>query len=135
MDENNDPNNPFISLHTPIALVALALSVLFFSQIKGVGTATETMRWQSDNADKQIFALKDNRERLARGIEERKPLVAQSEQTQKQFTDLMKDVDELARGGDKDAKTIIDGYGIKVNEPGGAPRASTDSKEPAKESK
>lgn len=133
--DNNEQDNPFISVYTPVALVALALSVLFFSQIKGVGTATENMRWQSSNADKQIFALKDNRERLARAIEERRPLVAQSEQTQKQFTDLMKEVDELARGGDKDAKTIIDGYGIKVNEPGGAPRPSTDSKEPAKDKK
>jgi hypothetical protein len=121
--ENEELSNPFISVHTPIALVALALSVLFFSQIKGVGTASETMRWQAQNADKQIFALKDNRERLARTIEERKALVAQSEQTQRQFTDLMKEVDILARAGDKDAKTIIDGYGIKVNEPGaGAPK-------------
>jgi hypothetical protein len=133
--ENNEPSNPFVSIHTPVALVALALSVLFFSQIKGVGTATETMKWQSSNADKQIIALKENREKLAGAIEERKALVAQSEQTQKQFTDLMKEVDELARGGDKDAKTIIEGYGIKVNEPGGAPRASTDSKEPAKAKK
>jgi hypothetical protein len=120
MDENEDPTNPFVSIHTPVALVALALSVLFFSQVKGVGTASETMRWQAQNADKQIFALKDNRERLARTIEERKTLVAQSEQTQRQFTDLMKEVDALARGGDKDAKTIIEGYGIKVTEPGAA---------------
>ena len=56
--ENEDPSNPFVSIHTPVALVALALSVLFFSQIKGVGTATDTMRWQSSNADKQIVALK-----------------------------------------------------------------------------
>ena len=47
----------------------------------------------------------------------------------------MKEVDELARGGDKDAKTIIDGYQIKVNDPSGTPRAATDSKEPAKDKK
>jgi hypothetical protein len=125
--DNDEPRNPFISIHTPVALVALALSVLFFSQFKGVETATETMRWQRANAEKQIFALKDNREKLGRAIEERRALVAQSEQTQKQFTDLMKEVDALARAGDKDAKTIIEGYGIKVNDPAGAPRASTES--------
>lgn len=125
--ENDEPTNPFVSIHTPVALVSLALSVLFFSQIKGVGTASDTMRWQSSNADKQIFALKDNREKLANAIEERKALVAQSEQTQRQFTELMREVDELARGGDKDAKTIIEGYGIKVNEPGGGTRAASDS--------
>jgi len=109
-----EPTNPFISLHVPVALVALALSVLFFSQIKGVGTATDTMKWQSANADKQIAALKDNKEKLAKAVEERKPLVAQSESLQKTFTDLMKDVNDLAVKGDEDAKKIIVGYGIKI---------------------
>lgn len=109
-----EPSNPFISVHVPVALVALALSVLFFSQIKGVGMATESMKWQSSNADKQIVALKDNREKLAKAIEERKPLVATSEDTQKKFTELMKDVNDLAIGGDEDAKKIIIGYGIKI---------------------
>ena len=107
-------NNPFISIHVPVALVALALSVLFMSQIKGVSTATDTMKWQSTNADKQIAALKDNKEKLAKAIEERKPLVAQSEQLQKTFTELMKDVNDLAVKGDEDAKKIIVGYGIKI---------------------
>ena len=107
-------NNPFLSIHVPVALVALALSVLFMSQIKGVSTATDTMKWQSTNADKQIAALKDNKEKLAKAIEERKPLVAQSEQLQKTFTDLMKDVNDLAVKGDEDAKKIILGYGIKI---------------------
>lgn len=112
--DNQESENPFISIHVPVALVALALSVLFFSQIKGVGTATETMKWQSSNADKQTVALKDNREKLAKAIEERKPLVATSEDTQKKFTELMKDVNDLAIGGDEDAKKIIVGYGIKI---------------------
>ncbi len=119
--ENQEPKNPFVSIHVPVALVALALSVLFFSQIKGVGTATETMKWQSSNADKQIAVLKDNREKLAKAIDERKPLVKTSEETQKTFTDLMKDVNDLAKGGDEDAKKIIDGYQIKIAD---APPAS-----------
>lgn len=110
-------DNPFISLHTPIALVAFALSVLFFGQIKGASASSEALRFQAGNLDKQILGLKDARERLGRSIEERKVLVAQSESTQKQFTDIMKEVDELAKKGDEDAKRIIDGYGIKVNEP------------------
>ena len=106
--------NPFISIHVPVALVALALSVLFMSQIKGVSTATDTMKWQSTNADKQIAALKDNKEKLAKAIEERGLLVKQSEALQKTFTDLMKDVNDLAVKGDEDAKKIILGYGIKI---------------------
>lgn len=123
--DNQEPANPFISIHVPVALVALALSVLFFSQIKGVGTATDTMKWQSSNADKQIVALKDSREKLAKAIEERKPLVATSEDTQKKFTELMKDVNDLAIGGDEDAKKIIVGYGIKIADnqpPAGEPK-------------
>ena len=106
--------NPFISIHVPVALVALALSVLFMSQIKGVSTATDTMKWQSTNADKQIAALKDNKEKLAKAIEERGLLVKQSEALQKTFTELMKDVNDLAVKGDEDAKKIIVGYGIKI---------------------
>ena len=106
--------NPFISIHVPVALVALALSVLFMSQIKGVSTATDTMKWQSTNADKQIAALKDNKEKLAKAIEERGLLVKQSEALQKTFTELMKDVNDLAVKGDEDAKKIILGYGIKI---------------------
>ena len=118
-----EPTNPFISIHVPVALVALALAVLFFSQIKGVGTATDTMKWQSANADKQIVALKDNKEKLAKAVEERKPLVAQSEGLQKTFTDLMKDVNDLAVKGDEDAKKIIVGYGIKIADNPAAPDA------------
>ncbi len=112
--EYQESQNPFISIHVPVALVALALSVLFLSQINGVSTATDTMKWQSTNADKQIVALKDNKEKLAKAIEDRKPLVTQSEQLQKTFTDLMKDVNDLATKGDEDAKKIIVGYGIKI---------------------
>jgi uncharacterized protein YlxW (UPF0749 family) len=112
--ENQEPRNPFISIHVPVALVALALSVLFFSQIKGVGTATETMKWQSTNADKQIDTLKKNKETLAKAVEDRKQLVKTSEETQKKFTDLMKDVNDAAKGGDEDAIKIIKGYGIQI---------------------
>ena len=112
--DNQESQNPFISIHVPVALVALALALLFFSQIKGVGTATETMKWQSANADKQTVQLKANKEILAKAIEERKPLVIQSETLQKTFTEMMKEVNDLMLKGDEDAKKIIDGYGIKI---------------------
>lgn len=106
MDNQND-QNPLLSVHTPIALVALALCILFFNQIKGSGQATETMKWQSENADKQIKELKENGDKLNAVIEQQKPNVAQSEQTQKQFTDLVKELDELSRAGDKDAQQVM----------------------------
>lgn len=112
--DNESPSNPLVSVHVPVALVALALTALFWSQITGATQASKNITWQTSNADKQIVALKENREKLTKAIEERKTNVATAEQTQKQFTDLMKELDKLARTGDKDAKQIIDGYGIKV---------------------
>ncbi len=119
--DTQEPKNPFISVHTPVALLALAISMLFFSQIKGVGTSNETMKWQTANADKQIAALKDNNEKLAKAIEERKPLVTQSEELQKTFTEMMKDVNAIA-DKDEDAKKIILGYGIKIADNQPAPK-------------
>ncbi|MEO6739561.1 MAG: hypothetical protein ABIP20_04865 [Chthoniobacteraceae bacterium] len=112
--DNQEPSNPFVSIHVPMALLALAISMLFFSQIKGVGTSTETIQWQSGNADKQIAAYKDAKDKLSKAIDERKPLVAQSEDLQKTFTDMMREVNGLADKGNDNAKKIINGYGIKV---------------------
>ena len=107
--ENQETKNPFFSIHTPLALVALALSVLFFSQIKAVGNAKETMLWQSKNVDKQIADYKKANEQLAKAIEERTPNAAASSDMQTRFALLIKKVNELAEGekGDADAKKII----------------------------
>ena len=112
--DNQEPSNPFISVHIPVALLALAISMLFFSQINGVSTSTDTIKWQRDNADKQITIYKDAKDKLSKAIEERKPLVAQSEDLQKTFTDMMREVNALAEKGNENAKKIINGYQIKV---------------------
>ncbi len=108
---NPEPNNPSLTIHAPIALVALSLCVLSLAEIIGIRTATETeiaaLEWQSVAADKQIAALKESSAKLAETIEARKALIAQSEATQKQFTEVMKDLSALARAGDQDAKNII----------------------------
>lgn len=110
--ENQEPKNPFVSIHTPIALVALALSVLFFSQIKSLGNATETVKWQSNNVDKQIASYKDANEKLLKAIAERAPAVKESSSLQIRFGKLIKKVNELSKGDEKDeavkdAKNII----------------------------
>ena len=110
--ENQEPKNPFACIHTPVALVALALSVLFFSQIKSLGNATETVKWQSNNVDKQIASYKDAKEKLAKAIEGRGPAVKESSDLQLRFGKLVKKVNELSKGDEKDeavkdAKNII----------------------------
>ena len=106
MDDQTD-SNPFISVHTPIALVALALSALFFGQIKGTSQGTESMKWQSSNADKQIQNYREALLKLDKVIGDQAANTTQAEQTQKQFSDLMKDINDMAVAGDKDALAIM----------------------------
>jgi hypothetical protein len=131
MDTQND-QNPFLSVHTPLALVALALCVLFFNQVKGTNQGIENMKFQSGNADKQITELKQNTEKLTAAIEQQKANVTQSEQTQQQFSDLIKEIDELSRAGDKDAQQVMAiaaRNGINYNP---TPAGSSDKKDDGK---
>jgi hypothetical protein len=120
MESQEPARSPFISVHLPLTLLAGAAVLFFSSQLGSIRQGSSSMTWQSENADKLIKNLNEAQKTLGENIEQRKALVAQSEQTQKQFTDLMKELDVLARGGDKDADMIIKGYGIKVNDTPGA---------------
>ena len=131
MDSNESNQSSFVSAHLPLTLLAGAAVLFFLSQLGSIGQGTDSMKWQSENADKVIKNLGEAKETLDKNVETRKALVAQSEQLQKQFTDLMKELDELARGGDKDADLIIKGYGIKVNDGPAAPSTpSTPAEKP-----
>ena len=124
MDDQTD-SNPFISVHTPIALVALALSALFFGQIKGTSQATESMKWQSSNADKQIQNYREALLKLDKVIGDQGANTTQAEQTQKQFSDFMKDINDMAVAGDKDAIALMNiaaQAGIKYAGNGEAPK-------------
>ena len=119
MDTYEDNRSPFINSLLPLTLLGAAAIMYFVAQLGSIKQGTAAMEWQDKNADKSIKSFTEGREQLEKNVEARKALVAQSEQLQKQFTDLMKELDVLARGGDKDAEMIIKGYGIKVNEPAG----------------
>jgi hypothetical protein len=145
MDEYDNPR-PSNSSDITSMLLALTLTfacfafVLFLmTQLGGVSQSTDNMRMQSKSADTLITKLKEARENLDKTVENNKALVAQSEQTQNQFTTMMRELDEFARAGDKDAELIIKGYGIKVADtPGATPAAPTKDKpaeKPAEEKK
>lgn len=119
MDTSEDNRNPYINSLLPLTLLGAAAIMFFASQLGSIKQGNAAMEWQDKNADKSIKSFTEGRAQLEKNVEDRKLLVAQSEHLQKQFTDLMKEVDILARGGDKDAEMIIKGYGIKVNEPAG----------------
>jgi len=110
--ENQEQKNPFASIHTPIALVGLALSVLFFSQSLTLGNNKKMTELQSSKVGAQINAYKDAKEKLAKAIEQRGPAVKESSDLQLRFGKLIKKVNELSKGDEKDeavkdAKNII----------------------------
>jgi hypothetical protein len=131
MDTIEENRNPFIGSLLPLTLLGAAAIMFFAGQLGSIKQGTAAMEWQDKNADKSIKNLTEANEQLTKNVEARKALVAQSEQLQKQFTDLMKELDILARGGDKDADMIIKGYGIKVNEPAGGSSTPAAADKPA----
>ncbi len=136
--------NPFISVHLPITFLAVGLALFFSGESKSTNQkiaeanlekegrvwAQENLKWRKETAEKQLKDLGDAKDRLDKAVEERKALVAQSASTQAQFTSMMKELDELSRGGDKDATLIISSYGIKVNDNAAtAPAAPAEKKD------
>ncbi len=110
--ENQEQKNSFASIHTPIALVGLALSVLFFSQSLTLGNNKKMTELQSSKVGAQIKDYKDAKEKLAKAIEQRGPAVKESSDLQLRFGKLIKKVNELSKGDEKDeavkdAKYII----------------------------
>jgi hypothetical protein len=140
MDSNEPNQTSFFGPHLPLTLISGAAIMFFASQLSSISQGSENMKWQQSNAEKALKNLTEAKATLIKNVDgdERKALVAQSQQLQKQFSDLMKELDELRRSGDKDAELIIKGYGIQVNDPtpstGGAP-AATPPAEPKKDDK
>ena len=125
MDEDNKSlTGPLL----PLTLIAITAIFFLLSQLSNIRQVSSSMTWQNDRGDKQIKKLEELQATLTKNIESNRPTVAQSEQLQKRFQEMMKDLDDLRRGGDKDAERIIKGYGIQVND--GAP--ADDKKDPEK---
>ena len=144
------PENPFLSIHLPLTFLSVGLALFFLGEsralkqktseveyeAKGREWALSNLEWRKATGEKQLKDLGDFKDKLDKANEERKALVAQSAATQAQFTSMMKELDELARGGDKDAALIISSYGIKVNDaapaaPAPAPAPSAPASVPA----
>jgi hypothetical protein len=136
------PENPFLSVHLPLTFLSVGLALFFMGESKAVKQHTdeaklegsgrvwaqENLKWRKETAEKQLKDLGEAKEKMEKAVEERKALVAQSASTQAQFTSMMKELDELSRGGDKDATLIINSYGIKVNDKD-APAAAPEKKD------
>ena len=130
MDSENQ--NPFFSLHLPVTLIALALTLFFALNISGAKQTAENLQWQNTNNTNQIAALKLQREGNEKTLEQNKQYVATAEQTRKQFEEIAKDLLEIANAGDEDAKLICKTYGIAANDTAPAPVEKKDDKKDEK---
>ena len=124
------PENPFISVHLPLTFLAVGLALFFAGESKSVNAdiaqakfeaggrkwAQDNLVWRKMTGEKGLKDLQEAKDRLDKAVDERKELVAQSTATQAQFTSVMKELDELAKAGDKDAALIMTSYGVKVND-------------------
>ena len=137
------PENPFLSVHLPLTFLSVGLALFFLGEnralkqktseveyeAKGREWALSNLEWRKATGEKQLKDLGDFKDKLDKANEERKALVKQSVETQAKFTSMMKELDELRIGGDKDAALIISSYGIKVND--AAPAAPAPAPAPA----
>lgn len=126
--DTKEEQNPFFSIHLPLTLIALAFALFFALNMGGAKQTKENLEWQNKNNKEQIEALKKQRENNEKSLEQNKQYVATAEQTQKQFGEIMKDLLEIAKDGDKDAQLIVKTYGIASNEPAPAAPAATEEK-------
>jgi hypothetical protein len=109
------------SIHFPIALIALALAINFFAELRNAGKQAEIMRWQLSGLDRQTEMLSAGKRELATLIMKNDEVVRQAQQVQGQYTNLFSDLIDLAKD-DKDAKEIVEKWGIKRS--GQAPEAA-----------
>lgn len=114
------------SIHLPIALIALALAINFFADWRNANKQAEIMRWQLSGLDRQTEALSAGKRELAALIAKNDEVVRQAQQIQGQYTNLFGDLIDLAKD-DKDAKEIVEKWGIKRQgdnaQPAAAPAA------------
>lgn len=118
---HSDPSSqsPGPGLHIPFTLLSLAVVFFLLLQSGNIQQGMDSMNVQLNLLKKRTQNTKESGERLEKSIAERKVMVDQSELTQKQFTDVMADLVELAKS-DEDAKAIVETYGIRLTPNGPA---------------
>lgn len=102
--------------HLLVALLALAFSVFLFAQISSNGQASRTIKWRSENLDRQLVASEDTEKRFAELLKQRETLVQQAQQVQGNFTNILNDLLKLAET-DKDARAVVEKYRIQRQQP------------------
>jgi len=100
------------SIHLPLALLAFAFALFVFAQISSLGQNGRSMRWQTENLDRQIGSLVESEKNLGNLVKQRETLVEQSQQVQARYTEMLTDLINLA-DTDADARAVVEKYKIQ----------------------
>jgi hypothetical protein len=100
------------NIYLPLALLALAFAIFLFAQISSLGQNGRSMRWQTENLDRQIGSLVESEKNLGNLVKQRESLVEQSQQVQARYTEMLTDLIKLAEA-DADARSVVDKYKIQ----------------------
>ena len=106
--QSSGPEN----FHLPLALLALAFAIFLFAQISSLGQNGSSMRWQTENLDRQIGSLVESEKNLDNLVKQREALVEQSQQVQARYTEMLTDLIKLAET-DSDALAVVEKYKIQ----------------------
>ena len=119
--ENTDSSTGS-SAQIGLALLSAAFCIFLFSQISNLGQNASSMRWQSENLNRQIESLTGAEKNAQELIKQREATVQQTQQMQERYTSLLTDILQLAET-DPDAKNVVEKYKIARQKTDSAPAA------------
>ena len=107
-----------------LALLSAAFCIFIFSQISNLGQNASSMKWQSENLNRQIQSLTGAEKNAQELIKQREATVQQTQQMQERYTSLLTDILQLA-DTDPDAKSVVEKYKIARQKTDSAPGVVT----------
>ncbi len=118
MNTSETTNTPSggISVHLPLGLLALAIALYLAVEYRASSKQAEIMRWQLGNLEKQAETLKAAGKSNGEMLVQAEVGWKQAEKIQEQYVNMFNELLDIARD-DKDAREVVEKWGIKRNEP------------------
>ena len=114
--ETSQSASSSISVHLPLGLLALAITLYLAVEYRASSKQAEIMRWQLGNLEKQAETLKAAGKNNAEMLVQAEVSWKQAEKIQEQYVNMFNELLDIARD-DKDAREVVEKWGIKRNEP------------------
>ena len=118
MNTSETTNTPSggISVHLPLGLLALAIALYLAVEYRASSKQAEIMRWQLGNLEKQAETLKAAGKNNGEMLVQAEVGWKQAEKIQEQYVNMFNELLDIAKD-DKDAREVVEKWGIKRNEP------------------